>query len=114
MLQLDAGLGRLAPERLGDALEMPAQIHRLGAQAELAGLDARQQHQVLDQAAEPSRLPVDHAGDAAGVLGGDPALVERLGVAADGRQRGPQIVGHAHQELPLPAPGLPRGPRPSR
>ena len=58
-----------------------------------AGVQPGQQQQVIDQDAHPGRLRLDPGERVEHVLGHRAAVAEgELGVAADGRQRSPQLV----------------------
>ena len=71
-------------------------------QRELVRVEPGEVEQVGDEAFEPAGLRRDHVGGAdAGVLALDGAVGDRLGVAADRRQRRAQVVRHAEQERAL-------------
>ena len=80
-----------------DRLEQqPRQVDRLALQRS-AGIEARQQQQVLHQRRHPRGLGLDLGQGGAGGLG-PPA--GQLGVAGDGRQRRTQLVRGVGDELP--------------
>ena len=83
---------------------MPGEVDRLRTQREFTRLDPREEHEILDEAAQAVRLTVDHAADPLQVALGNESLVDRLGVSADRRQRSAQVMRDVGQELPLAAP----------
>ena len=73
-----------------------------GSQRELVGVEAGEVEEVGDEPLEPARLRRDHLGGAdARVRALDRAVGDRLGVAADRRERRAQVVRHAQQERAL-------------
>ncbi len=73
--------------RMCDLAEMRGQIHIFRPPRELASLETGKHHQIFDEPAEPISLVVHHPSDALKVRSIDLAGIERLGIAADRRQR---------------------------
>ena len=74
--------------------------------AEVLGVEAGEVEQVGDQPVQPLRLAEHDLADLRGLLGGDDAVGERLGVPGDRGQRRAQVVRHRQQELALPRLGV--------
>ena len=97
----DGQAGRRRPR--GRMLDRPAghlagiDVARLDAEA--LGLEPGQVEQVAHRALEPPGLGVDDGHAAGDVVGG--AVGQGVGVAADGGERGAQLVGDRQQEVAL-------------
>ena len=74
-------------------------VHRHHAQGHLPGVQARQVEQILDQAVEAQGVVEHHAHVAALLVGADDALLHQLEVAAQGGERGAELVGDAGHQL---------------
>ncbi len=97
-----APLGLLG-ERLVGQVEQPFEVDLLLDEGEAVRVELRQVEEVADEAGQPVGLGLDdlERGVARVGIRGEP-LPQRVDVAADRRQRRPQLMRHGHQEVPLP------------
>ena len=96
----DGAVGGLHPGGVDGGGGHGGEVDLFVGQRPLA-VEAGQQQEVVDQLAHAVGLGADVAHGGGQVLGPVPgAAVEDLGVAADGGERGPQLVGGVGQEAP--------------
>ncbi len=74
----------------------------MALQPEVLRAEPRQVEQVGDEALQPGRLRLDRRPGLGHPRAGRHPVGQRLGEAADRRQRRPQLVAHRQQELALP------------
>ena len=101
--QQQPALGRIGHEPVDGHLGQLTEIERFELEREARRLQLGEVEQIGHQPLEPPRLRRDHLGRPLRVAG---AVGDGLGVPADRRERGAQIVAHRQQELLL------EGPRP--
>ena len=89
---------RLDPDDVGNAIEEVDGRHRHREQLELAGFDAGQVQDVVDQEQQMLATAVDGVQAHVLALGQHITDFEQLGIAHDGVQGGAQLVAHAGQE----------------
>ena len=109
---VDPAAPRLLVERRVRALDEMLHVDLLLQHREAACVELREVEHVADEPREPlGLLGDDLERDVARLLVLDEPLAERGDVAADRRQRRPQLVRHGHQEVPLQLLGLAQPPR---
>ncbi|MNK55958.1 hypothetical protein D3C87_749810 [compost metagenome] len=93
------------PEALDDLLGARGKLVLRVAQGEGPGLDAREVEQVVEQALQAMARRLDLPNEARLIRGqqAPDALLEELGVASDGGERGAKLVGDGVHEVALEA-----------
>ena len=102
IVQLDAVLAEQLPIGIDGVLQLRLQVHFLHLQGKAAVLHFGKLQQLLHHARQAAGLLDDDA-QAPAQLAGVAAFIPQQGLApaADGRQRGAQLVGHGGDELRL-------------
>ena len=110
--QVDPGLGRPARMRGNRLGQGRVEGNRMRLEPELSGPQPGEVHHVAEEQLEAGRLVADDPhGFRLGTIVAGGAVGKGLGIATDGGERRPQLVGHVGQELVLPPAGLGEGPR---
>ena len=101
VVEVDVDGPGLLAERARGLLEQRLEPDLLAHDPELVRLEAGQVEQVADQPVEAAHLLVHGLERLVELVGADHALGDGLDVARDGRERRPQLVRDAHQEVAL-------------
>ena len=88
------------PRSLARARDEVVQDDLAELERQAAALDLCHDEEVFDEPEEPRRVPVDHV-EVVALVVGQVLLFEQLGVAADRRERGAQLVRDETEELVL-------------
>ena len=88
---------------VGGRVDDAADIDSSEVDTELLRIEPGEIQQISNEAGQAMRLIQHDRPDPRRFVRRNDAICERLGVAVDRRQRRTQVVGHRHQELPLPS-----------